>query len=157
MTSVFATIANDGVRVPPTLVKGTLDASGKLTPRTAAKPERVLSVQAAQALRADMEAIATPLGTAPAAAIPNYRISGKTGTGQLAENNHYVAGNVTSMIGIVPADAPRYVIGIFVHASAGTGGAVAGPLFSELGKFTLGNYGVAPTLVPPPPIRIYAS
>jgi hypothetical protein len=49
------------------------------------------------------------------------------------------------------------VIGIFVHASGGTGGAVSGPLFSELGKFTLRYYAVPPTLVAPPPIRIYAS
>jgi cell division protein FtsI (penicillin-binding protein 3) len=154
MTSVFATIANDGVRVPPTLVRGTLGEDGKLTPRKQSEPERVLSVAAARALRLDLEAVATKYGTAKKAAIAGHRVAGKTGTGKRVENNNYLSGNVASFIGMVPADAPRYAIGIFVHTPSGGGGAVAGPLFAELGSFTLNRYGVAPTGAPPPPIRI---
>ena len=155
MTSVYATIANDGVRIAPTLIRGTRSVSGAFEPAVSPKSERVLSAANARALRTDMEAITTKYGTSPKAAVPGYRVAGKTGTGMRVSNNRYLPGSVSSFIGIVPADAPRYVISIFVHAPTGVGGAIAGPAFSELATFTLRHYGVAPTGTPPPPIRIY--
>jgi cell division protein FtsI (penicillin-binding protein 3) len=154
MASVYATIANDGVRIVPTLVRGTVDHGGKLTPATRPTPARVLSAATARTLRQDLEAVVSPVGTAKKAAVAGYRVAGKTGTGMRVENNHYLPGNVASFIGIAPADAPRFVVGIFVHAPEGVGGSVAGPAFSELAGFTLRRYGVAPTGTAPPPIRL---
>jgi cell division protein FtsI (penicillin-binding protein 3) len=155
MTSVYATIANDGVRVTPTLVKGTIGADGKLTPSAAPRSERVLSVANARALRTNLEAVPTKFGTAKKAAIPGYRVAGKTGTGKRTQNSRYLPGDVASFIGMVPADEPRYVIGIFTHGPGGSGVTVSAPAFAELGSFTLRHYGVAPTRTQPPPIRIY--
>jgi cell division protein FtsI (penicillin-binding protein 3) len=155
MTSVYTTIANDGVRIPPKLVRATIDAKGTSSPTPSAKPQRVMSVENARILRSALEAVPTKFGTAKLAAIPNYRVAGKTGTGLRVENDHYMPGNVASFVGIFPADAPRYVVGVFVHAGPGSsGGAVAAPLFSELGKFTLQLYAIPPTGTAPPPIRI---
>ncbi len=155
MTSVYATIANDGVRVTPTLVKGTTGPDGTMKPAAAPKSERVLSVANARALRADLEAVPTKFGTAPKAAVPDYRVAGKTGTGKRTQNSKYLPGDVASFIGMVPADAPRYVIGIFTHGPGGSGANVSAPAFSELASFTLRHYGVAPTRTQPPPIRLY--
>lgn len=152
MTSVYATVANDGVRMSPTLLSdpGTKKASNK------ERGERVISADNARVLRESLEAVTTTHGTAPKAAVPGYRVAGKTGTGQRVVDDKYAPGDVTSFVGMVPADAPRYAIGIFAHVPRGSGGGIAGPAFSELASFTLRHYGVAPTGTPSPEIRIYA-
>jgi cell division protein FtsI (penicillin-binding protein 3) len=155
MNAVYSTIANDGVRIPPKLVRATIDDKGVATPTPATQPERVLSVANARALREALEAVPTKYGTGKLAAIPGYRVAGKTGTGLVAGNNTYLEGGVGSFIGMVPADAPRFVIGVYVQASSGaSSGKVAAPLFAELGSFALRQYAVPPTGTPPPPIRI---
>ena len=77
-TSVFATIANDGVRVSPTVIAGTSDASGNFTPAQSRTTEKVLSPETAAQLRLMMESVVSGNGTAPTAAIPGYRVAGKT-------------------------------------------------------------------------------
>ncbi len=155
MTSVYATIANDGVRLTPSLVRGTAGPDGSLRPAGRPAAQRVLSAENARALRLNMEGVATKVGTARSAAVRGYRVAGKTGTGLLVRNNRYAAGNVSSFIGMVPAEAPRYVISIFVHALGGVGSRVTGPTFSDLASFTLRHYGVAPTGSAPPRITLY--
>ncbi len=154
MTAVYATLANDGKKITPTLIDGTRDAHGKLTAATRKKQEQVVSPATAKAMRTIMGAITSKEGTAPSAAVPGYLVSGKTGTGMRVVNGKYAPGNVNSFIGMVPADSPRYVIGIFAHTPTGEGGAVAGPVFSDLANFTLRHYGVAPSGAQGPPIRM---
>jgi cell division protein FtsI (penicillin-binding protein 3) len=155
MTSVYATVANDGVRVAPSLISG-VSAPGEGAPAAGApKGERVMSSENAQVLREALEAVTSSEGTGAKAAVPGYRVAGKTGTGMRVEDGAYAPGDVTSFIGMVPADAPRYVIGVFAHVPSGTGGAVTGPVFSDLASFTLRHYGVAPTGNPAPEVRIY--
>jgi cell division protein FtsI (penicillin-binding protein 3) len=79
-TSVFATIANNGVRVSPTVIAGTSDASGHFTPTANRTSVRVVSEDTAVKLRLMMESVVSAQGTAPSAAIPGYRVAGKTGT-----------------------------------------------------------------------------
>lgn len=156
MTSVYATIANDGKRVYPTLVKGVSDLSGNIQRGPAPKQSQVVSPEAAAALRESLEAVVSEEGTGQTAAVPGYRVSGKTGTGMRVADGKYLPGDVTSFIGMVPAEAPRYVIGVFAHVPAGSGGAVTGPVFSDLASFTLRHYEVAPSGSEPPPVRVYA-
>jgi len=156
MASVFATIANDGVRVAPRIVRGTRGADGRLEPAPPAPRQQVVSAANARALRLMLEAVPTSEGTARRAAIPGYRVAGKTGTGKRAQGDRYLPGNVASFVGIAPADAPRFVVGVFVHAPAGVGGGVAGPVFADLMSFTLRHYAVPPTGVAAPPVRVYA-
>ena len=56
-TSVFATIANDGVRVTPTVVAGISDAAGRYTPSDKQKSVRVVSAETAQKMRLMMESV----------------------------------------------------------------------------------------------------
>ncbi|WP_170323904.1 peptidoglycan D,D-transpeptidase FtsI family protein [Cryptosporangium phraense] len=155
MTALYATLANNGMKVQPQLVKSVVAPDGTVQPTARPKPKRIVSEEAAKTVVRDMSAIATPEGTAPLAAVPGYIVAGKTGTGKRAEGNKYMPGNVTSFIGIVPADSPRYVISVFIHTPEGVGGAIAGPTFSDLAGFTLRRYGVSPSGAPAPPITLY--
>jgi cell division protein FtsI (penicillin-binding protein 3) len=155
MASAYQAIANDGVRVEPRVVKGTVGDDGALHPGTAPERTRVMSSANAAALRQMLEAVPTAEGTAPLAAIPGYRVAGKTGTGQRVLDNRYLPGNVASFVGMAPADAPRFVIAVFVHAPAGVGGAVAGPSFRDLMSFALRHFAVPPTGAKAPAIRLF--
>ncbi len=134
-TSVFQTIANGGVRVPPSLIEGTVDDSGAFVPTPAPAPTRVVSQDTATKLSRMMEEVTGKDGTASAARIPGYRVAGKTGTAdrydeKLGKYNGFTA----SFIGYAPAEAPKYVIGVFIQKpTAGMfGGMLAGPVFNQL-------------------------
>ncbi len=150
MAVVYATIANDGMRLAPSLVSGTRSPDGAFTPAPRPKATRVLSPEVAQVMRYDLSAITSKHATGAKADIPGYVIAGKTGTGQRVEGGHYTQGNVTSFIGMAPADHPRYVVAVFVHALNGVGGAVAAPVFKELMSYTLRHYAVPPEGRAPP-------
>jgi cell division protein FtsI (penicillin-binding protein 3) len=155
MASAYQAIANDGVRVAPRVVRGTIGADGKLAATAAPERTRVMSAANAAALRQMLEAVPTSEGTAPLAAIPGYRVAGKTGTGQRVLDNKYLPGNVASFIGMAPADAPRFVVAVFVHAPAGVGGAIAGPAFRDIMSFALRRFDVPPTGTKAPAIRLF--
>jgi cell division protein FtsI (penicillin-binding protein 3) len=155
MASAYQAIANDGVRIEPRVVRGTTGPDGRFSPAKAAPQTRVMSAANAAALRRMLEAVPTADGTAPAAAIDGYRVAGKTGTGQRVQGSKYLAGNVASFVGMAPADKPRFVIAVFVHAPAGVGGAIAGPAFHDLMSFTLRHFDVPPTGSKAPAIRLY--
>lgn len=144
MACAYATIANNGVRLTPSIVKGTRGPDGTYQPAAAPKQVRVLSAQNAAIEREAMSAITTNEGTGKKAAIPGYVIAGKTGTGQRTENGKYMKGNVASFIGMAPYHDPRYIVAVFVHAPDGVGGAVAAPVFHDLMSYVLRHYGVTP-------------
>jgi cell division protein FtsI (penicillin-binding protein 3) len=82
VATVYSTIANGGVRVAPSLVKGIVQADGSVKAPTAPVQTRVVSKDAADQVETMLEAVTTDQGTAPDARIPGYRVAGKTGTAQ---------------------------------------------------------------------------
>ncbi len=156
MAAAYAAIANDGVWLQPRLVDGTIGGDGKFAAAAPAKHHRVLSTKVSRQLRLAMEAVTTaPDATGLQGAIPGYRVAGKTGTGLKVKNNHYEYGNVTSFIGMAPADAPRFVVAVFAHVPHGAGGGVAGPVFRSIMTSTLQHYAVPPTGRKAPQFKIY--
>jgi cell division protein FtsI (penicillin-binding protein 3) len=156
IAAAYAAIANDGRWVQPHLVRETIGPDGKVTPAPQPQSRQVLSPANAAALRTMLEAVVTAEGaTGRLAAIPGYRVAGKTGTGQRVVNGRYVAGEVASFVGMAPADAPRYVIAVFAHTSGGNGGAVAAPAFHDMMEFALRHYRVPPTGTKPPKFSVY--
>ena len=147
-TSVFATIANGGVRVSPTVIAGTRDDSGHFTPAGNRESVRVISEETAAKLRIMMESVVSANGTAPSAAIPGYRVAGKTGTAQRVDpiTGKY-SGYTASFIGFAPADSPRYVINVTLQRprNGHFGGALCGPVFKKVMTFVLQSEHVAPT------------
>jgi cell division protein FtsI (penicillin-binding protein 3) len=147
-TSVFATIANDGVRVTPTVIAGTSNASGHFTPTATQSSSRVVSEDTAIKLRIMMEGVVSAQGTAPSAAIPGYRVAGKTGTAmRYDQNTGRYSGYTASFIGFAPADAPRYVISVTLQdpRNGHYGGSLGGPVFKKVMTFVLQSEHVAPT------------
>ena len=147
-TSVFATIANNGVRVSPTVIAGTSDASGHFTPAANRSSTRVISEDTAVKLRIMMESVVSAQGTAPSAAIPGYRVAGKTGTAmRYDQNTGRYSGYTASFIGFAPADAPRYVISVTLQEpkNGHYGGSLGGPVFKKVMTFVLQSGHVAPT------------
>jgi len=147
-TSVFATIANDGVRVSPTVIAGSSDASGNYTPSATRESVRVISADTAAKMRLMMESVVSANGTAPSAAIPGYRVAGKTGTAQRIDDTcGCYRGYTASFIGFAPADNPAYVISVTIQDPKGMhwGGYLGGPVFKKVMSFVLQSKGIAPT------------
>ncbi|HEX8456935.1 MAG TPA: penicillin-binding protein [Pyrinomonadaceae bacterium] len=148
MAAAFATIANDGVRVAPHLVREVRDADGQVTQRTAPESHRVLSTETAQTLRPMLESV-TVSGTAKLAQLDGYTAAGKTGTAQKIDpktraysKTKYVA----SFAGFAPMENPAVVIVVVIDEPAGSyyGGAVAAPVFRAIAESVLPYLDVAP-------------
>lgn len=150
MASVFATIANDGVRVAPRMVRGTVDEDGRLTRSPAPERTRVVSAETAD-LVTGMLARAVDAGTGQEAQVPGYWVAGKTGTArkplenQLGYSDQYVA----SFIGFAPAADPEIVVAaILDEPDTVYGGIASAPLFREVARFALAHLRI-PTAEPP--------
>ncbi|MEY3399681.1 MAG: hypothetical protein RLZZ486_149 [Actinomycetota bacterium] len=147
-TSVFATLANDGVRVTPTVVQGISDAAGRYTPAGKQKSVRVVSAETAQKMRLMMESVVSASGTAPTAAIPGYRVAGKTGTAQRVDDScGCYRGYTASFIGFAPADKPEFVVSVTIQDPKGLhwGGYLGGPVFKKVMSFVLKDQHIPPT------------
>ncbi|MFZ4123167.1 MAG: peptidoglycan D,D-transpeptidase FtsI family protein [Candidatus Planktophila sp.] len=159
-TSVFATIANDGIRVSPTVIAGTSDASGNFTAAQSRTTEKVISSETAAQLRLMMESVVSGSGTAPSAAIPGYRVAGKTGTAErYNESCRCYSGYTASFIGFAPADKPAYVISVTIQNPQGMhwGGALGGPVFKEVMSFALQSRHISPTNTTVKPVALTQS
>jgi cell division protein FtsI (penicillin-binding protein 3) len=159
MAAAINTIANGGVRVQPSLVQGSKTlADGTEIGTDHAEQDRVVSRKAARQTMLMMEQVINPdAGVAPAAAVPGYRVAGKTGTAQRVgdECGCYDGTTTVSFAGFAPADDPRFTVYVVVHQpKSGGGGSVAGPAFSKLMSYTLRRYGVAPSGATAPDIAV---
>jgi cell division protein FtsI (penicillin-binding protein 3) len=149
MITAVNTIANGGVRVAPSLVKGEARTdAGTEVGTDVATSRRVISADAAHETMLMMERVVDPdAGVAPKAQVPGYRVAGKTGTAQRVVDGRYDGSLTVSFAGFAPADAPRFTIYVVVHnpREGSGGGSVGGPAFAKLMSHALRRYGVAPT------------
>ncbi|UDY22492.1 peptidoglycan D,D-transpeptidase FtsI family protein [Nocardioides sp. Kera G14] len=150
MAAAVNTIANGGVRVSPSLVKGSAtNDAGQTVGTDHATTERVVSQEAATQMMQMMERVPDPAtGTAPGAQVAGYRVAGKTGTAQeVGKNGTYDGTLDVSFAGFAPADNPRFTVYVVVKdpKSNKGGGTNAGPVFGRIMSFLLRRYGVAPT------------
>nr|WP_269327362.1 penicillin-binding protein 2 [Kineosporia mesophila] len=145
---VFATIANDGVRVQPKLVKAVTGADGKLEPEPEGKKTRVVSTRTAEQVRLMLESVVGEGGTAVNAEIPGYRVAGKTGTAQAYDEScGCYNGYTASFVGMAPADDPALVVAVFVQQpqNGHYGGTLAAPVFQQIMSYALTLQGIEPT------------
>ena len=169
MTAMYQTIANDGVRVPPRIVRSVVGPDGRRTnePRPDGIP--VVSPQTAQTVRNMLRAVVQrdPMGyqqgTGPQAAVEGYQISGKTGTAQQinpACGCYYSDVYWTTFAGITTTDDPRYVVGIMMdnphRAADGRPGSSAAPLFHNIASWLLQRENVPLSPDPGPPLTLQA-
>ncbi len=156
-TSIFATIANNGIRVSPTVIAGTSDSSGNFTPFKSEKGTTVVSPETASKMRLMMESVVSEHGTAPSASIPGYRVAGKTGTAiRYDDLCGCYRGYTASFIGFAPADSPAYVINVTIQDPKGAyyGGSLGGPVFKKVMTFVLQSKHISPSGTKVKPIAL---
>ncbi|RZU25368.1 penicillin-binding protein 2 [Streptomyces sp. BK239] len=148
--SVYSTIANGGVRVQPSLVRGTKGPDGRFTPADAPQKKRVVSQKTARTLAQMLESVVDDEeGTGAKARIPGYRVAGKTGTANRVDpaTGKY-RGYTSSFAGFAPADAPRVTVYCAIqNATQGSyfGGQICGPVFKQVMEFSLKSLQIPPT------------
>jgi len=150
MTGMYQAIANDGVRIPPRIVKTTIAPDGSRTDEPRPDGIRVVSAQTAQTVRQMLRAtlqrdpMGVQQGTGSQGAVEGYQLSGKTGTAQQinpACGCYYSDVYWITFAGIATTDNPRYVIGVMMdnpHRTAdGQPGTTAAPLFHNIASWLL--------------------
>ncbi|HEX5372804.1 MAG TPA: penicillin-binding protein 2 [Aquabacterium sp.] len=181
LARAYTVFARDGELVPITLIKREVPsespddsgrvplafkaAAGQAVAATAApdllpvRGTRVFSPDVARQVREMLALVCGDGGTAPQAQTVGYSVGGKTGTAHKQEGKGYSGNKYRSwFVGIAPISKPRIVVAVMVdEPSNGVyyGGAVAGPVFSQVVQYTLNRLGVMPDLDVQP--RITAS
>ena len=148
-TLAFATIANDGVRVKPNIIKEIRQSGDKTisTPDTEKIP--VVSAETARDLRQMLRQVVLK-GTGKRAQLDGYSCAGKTGTAwkydaalkRINENKY-----VSSFIGMAPAENPSVVIAVVLDEPKGgarDGGQVSAPIFHDIAEQILPELGIVP-------------
>jgi cell division protein FtsI (penicillin-binding protein 3) len=161
MASVYATIANGGVRVQPSVIAGTTGGDGKFVPAARPKRSRVLKAKTARQLMAMLQQVpeVDVEGGQPWGVIAGYSIAAKTGTAQLPDpqKGGCLCEYGSSYIGIAPASDPQLVVAVHVEdpkTSDYFGDAIAGPVFNQVMKFALQTMKIPPDGHKPPKERL---
>jgi len=145
LVNAYSAVANGGDLLEPRLVLriGDRPGRGKVQVRRIAAPKTV------ERLR-DMLELVVRDGTGLSAALPGYRVAGKTGTAQKldkAAKTYSETDFIASFAGFFPVQAPRYTILVVIDSPQGShyGSQVAAPVFSKVARQILAMSGIVPT------------
>jgi cell division protein FtsI (penicillin-binding protein 3) len=161
MASIYATIANGGVRVQPSLVAGTTGSTGKFTAAPAPSRRRVITARTASQLMTMLQQVpgVDARQGEPWGVIAGYPVASKTGTAQVPGLGTCLCQYGSSYIGIAPAQDPQLVVAVNVQDPTRQGyfgDQIAGPVFYKVMKFALSTMKIPPTGAQPPHIRLTA-
>ena len=161
MADVYATIANDGVRVQPTLIAGTTNSAGTYTPAKPSPSRRVIQPKTAQDLLQILQQVPAVDQEAnqPWGIIPGYAIAAKTGTSQESNGTCALCAYGSSYIGLAPGNKPQVVIAVNVQdpkKGGYFGDVIAGPVFYQVAKTALATLKIMPDGATPAKVRLNA-
>ncbi len=149
LASAYATIANGGIKVTPTLLKRTEPMQG----------ERVMSEKTAIASVAMLRRVVTE-GTASFGDVPGYAVAGKTGTADKTKKGggYYDDKVVNTFAAVFPANDPKYVLVVTLDEPVETSGPkprrtagwTAVPIAAEIIRRTAPLLGMRPQVEPLP-------
>ena len=159
MAMVYATIANDGVRMKPRLIDKIIAADGSVYDECEpVAVQRVMSPETAKSLREALYGVTQSTGTdgqgtATRAHIPGFRIGGKTGTAKKVREDgkgYYEGLYTVSFAGVLPIDDPRLVVMTVIDEPHPTkcqagGGTVAAPIFRNAAEQFIKVLGIQPS------------
>ncbi len=139
LAQAYAVLATDGLRPPLTLIRRS---------ELPAERVRVLSASTARQMRQLLEGVTGSDGTARRAAVPGYRVAGKTGTVHKVVDGRYAKDRYMSLFaGLAPVSRPALVAVVMIDEPKGKqyyGGLVAAPVFGEVMRHALRLRGVLP-------------
>jgi len=133
----YTVFARDGELVPLTI-----ERSPDFKPGI-----KVLSPKTAIEMRAMLETVTEPGGTAIKAQAEGFRVGGKTGTAHKLVGKGYGNKYRAYFAGLAPISAPRIVVAVMIDEPTGGshyGGDVAAPVFSTIVSETLNTLNVLP-------------
>lgn len=148
ITAVSA-VANGGWLMRPYVVAEIRDAKNQVVARMEPQVRRQpISAETAQTLTSLLEGVVTH-GTGTRAAVPGFRVAGKTGTAQKIDprtGRYSPTMFVGSFVGFIPAEAPQLAIAVVIDEPQGEawGGVVAAPVFRRIAEQVLPYLGVYP-------------
>lgn len=143
---IYQAIANDGVRLPAEIVAGCKDSSGKFEAAAEKQPVTVMSSADAKTMQHMLEMVVTYGGIGKTAAIPGYRVGGKTGTAQIKNGYGYGYKYAISFIGMAPVEDPKYVVAVTIYKPTTISNSLgATPPFKQILQQVLRNYRVPPS------------
>ncbi len=143
--SIFQAVANKGRQIEPRIVNSVTAADGTVSTPQSPEPKQVLSESAAQDTLDVMENVVTQ-GGAKEAAVPGYRVGGKTGTAEAPSDSGGYDGYTTSFVGVAPMEDPQYLVAVTMQRPQGdvhTVGVTS--TFSTIMSQVLHHYNVAPS------------
>jgi cell division protein FtsI (penicillin-binding protein 3) len=146
MSTVFATLANDGIFLPPRVVLGARDEEGHWTSQPKPQGRRVISARVTRELNSMLEGVVAR-GTGTRAQIDGFRLAGKSGTAQKIVDGAYSDTEfVASFGGFGPLPSPELVTLVVLDSPRSAeyhGGQVAGPVFRRIMEASLAQRRVA--------------
>lgn len=126
LAQAYATLANDGIRLPVTFLKQLHPPIG----------QRVITSTVSHTVLNMLESVLAQGGTAPLARIKGYRVIGKTGTTRIVGPQGYDKTRHNSIfVGIAPANQPRLVVLVILYdlrSNQYYSGSTAGIIFSKI-------------------------
>lgn len=147
-TGAYQTIANGGLRIPPSIVSSCKASDGTVTPFDHGQPVQAVSQQTASTMLGVLKTVVNRSWMKQYVSIPGYRIAGKTGTAEQTDGRGgYRSDFVHSFVGIFPADNPQYVVAASIaFPSYGDAGAIgAMTAFRMAAEATIRTFHVAPS------------
>jgi len=146
MAYAYQAIANGGVRLDPLLVESCLNEDGTVAYAPTQQATRVVSTASANLDLELMEKVVEFGGVGKTAAIPGYRVAGKTGTAELKDGSGYGEEYAISFYGIAPAEDPKFVVGITIYKPEGvSNSSKATPPFKAIMQQALKHYRIPPS------------
>ncbi|MGN7174822.1 stage V sporulation protein D [Paenibacillus sp. FSL R5-0490] len=147
--AAISAAVNGGTLYTPYIAKELINpATGEVLMKKSPDAKRkVISKETSDEIRKALESVVAK-GSGKKAFVDGYRVGGKTGTAQKAQNGRYLENNhIVSFIGFAPADDPQLVVYVAVDNPKGTvqfGGVVAAPIVGEIMGDSLRAMGVKP-------------
>lgn len=161
MASAFATIANNGIRVQPRIIKAIKSPGGEVRELPQPQQTQVVTPETSRNMRTMLKQVVLT-GTGKRAQLNGYTAAGKTGTAwKVNSKSNRVDSSryMSTFVGMAPADDPEIVVAVIMDEpknGARDGGMVSAPVFREIAQQLLHELKV-PTDAPIKQEQLFAS
>jgi len=165
MACAYSAIAGDGKLLKPKIIKSLVANDGTVVETYPTEVvAQVIKPETARKMREALQKVTETGGTATLAAVPGYKVAGKTGTAKRHNPNGrgYLANSYTvSFVGMLPAQNPAFVCIVVIDDPRTDkvtryGGTIAAPAFARIAARAAAYLNLQPTESVTPPLATAA-